>query len=93
MCGICGCGSSKLSPLKPHYHHHDDKPQHSHTSETHGERLIRVEQDILAKNDGYAERLTPILMWRGVSNLRNALIQLSKYCNYQQRKNSRWMLG
>lgn len=66
MCGICGCGSSKLAPI---HHHHDDGHQHyhrhdeglhktisHHENEQHaqGERLIRVEQDILAKNNNYA---------------------------------------
>jgi len=66
MCGICGCGSSKLSPLKPHHHHHDDKHSHSHAQETHGERLVRVEQDILAKNDGYAEQNRQYFQQHGI---------------------------
>lgn len=61
MCGICGCGSSKLAPVHHHHdghsHHHehhkhahdDNKEQHAH-----GERLVRIEQDILAKNNNYA---------------------------------------
>jgi hydrogenase nickel incorporation protein HypB len=69
MCGICGCGSSsksKFSPLKPHHHHHDEQHQHSYAHESHGERLIRVEQDILAKNDGYAEQNRAYFQQHGI---------------------------
>lgn len=60
MCGICGCGDTKaasktghfhlkkpsyLGILTPHAHHHDS---------SHSERMIQVEQDILAKNNSYA---------------------------------------
>ncbi len=61
MCGICGCGNtSSTSKLKPilgqrllvpkHGHSH-----HGHTHDDYGaERLIRVEQDLLSKNNSYA---------------------------------------
>jgi len=72
MCGICGCGSSsKFTPLKPHQnvlqqhshsHHHD----HSHDHDTHGERMIRVEQDILAKNNSYAEQNRKYFQQHGI---------------------------
>jgi hydrogenase nickel incorporation protein HypB len=60
MCGICGCGqidnNMKFKPvtgqnqqlLKPiHHHSHDYKHQES-------ERLVKVEQDLLSKNNAYA---------------------------------------
>lgn len=62
MCSTCGCGSSKLSPLKPIH-------QHSHTHEhhdTHTARLIRVEQDILAKNNAYAEQNRSYFQQHGI---------------------------
>ncbi|MDO9215096.1 MAG: hydrogenase nickel incorporation protein HypB [Methylococcales bacterium] len=69
MCGICGCGSSsksKFSPLKPHHHHHDEQDSHDHAHESHGERLIRVEQDILAKNDSYADENRAYFQQHGI---------------------------
>lgn len=47
MCGICGCGQAE----QKHTHHHDHN--HSHAD---NERLIKVEQDLLTKNNGYAEQ-------------------------------------
>ena len=44
MCGICGCGQTDSSTSH----------QHSHKHGHHGERVIQVEQDILAKNNQYA---------------------------------------
>lgn len=60
MCGICGCSDTKaktkgafqlkqpshLGVLTPHVH------EHPHNS--HNERMIQVEQDILSKNNRYA---------------------------------------
>ena len=43
MCGICGCGQTD----QKHSHHHD----HADT-----ERFIKVEQDLLSKNNNYAEQ-------------------------------------
>jgi len=43
MCGICGCGQTD----QKHSHQHD----HADT-----ERLIKVEQDLLSKNNSYAEQ-------------------------------------
>jgi len=41
MCGICGCGQTEHK----HSHHHADT-----------DRLIKIEQDLLSKNNGYAEK-------------------------------------
>jgi len=66
MCDTCGCDSheNKIRIQKPgeqisdpmlkeHHHHHDHKHGHSHTSDS---RLIKVETNILSKNDQLAER-------------------------------------
>ncbi len=51
MCGICGCG--QLDQTTKHSHHHD----HSHERhDHHAERLVQVEQDILSKNNRYADQ-------------------------------------
>ena len=52
MCGVCGCGEGETRvehSQAEHHHHHelrDDPSERSH--------LVRVEQDILAKNDALA---------------------------------------
>jgi len=61
MCGICGCGQSRKSPkLQPvvgklqhvltHNPVHHSQPHEPHDNE----RLIKVEQDLLSKNNAYA---------------------------------------
>ena len=70
MCTVCGCGDSTVEGHKHSHdhHHHDHGHHHHHHGDLHfGEnaagvsvpgmseaRLIEVETDILAKNDGYA---------------------------------------
>jgi hydrogenase nickel incorporation protein HypB len=68
MCGICGCGQTndtgKLKPiLRQHQHvlkHDHDPSHHGHAYDHHShghnesERLIKVEQDLLSKNNVYA---------------------------------------
>jgi len=50
MCGICGCGQTEHKHDDgEHEHHH----AHSHTDNT---RLIQVEQDLLSKNNAYADQ-------------------------------------
>ncbi len=51
MCGICGCGQTDSATSHQHSHSH----QHNHDHH-HGERMIQVEQDILAKNNHYANQ-------------------------------------
>ncbi len=53
MCGICGCGQ----PGQPgkHAHHHDHGHNHHHHHDER-ERLVQVEQDILSKNNRFAEQ-------------------------------------
>jgi hydrogenase nickel incorporation protein HypB len=57
MCGICGCSQpgkiNKLQPLnRPIHQHSHDHGHHHHDAE----RLIKVEQDLLSKNNAYAEQ-------------------------------------
>ena len=59
MCSVCGCGQNNHSH-HPHEHEHHD---HQYGADSAGlsvagfsqEHLIEIEQDILSKNDGYAE--------------------------------------
>jgi hydrogenase nickel incorporation protein HypB len=47
MCSTCGCSHHVKHE---HHEHHDHHAEHSHTSYD----MLRIEQDILAKNDAYA---------------------------------------
>jgi hydrogenase nickel incorporation protein HypB len=60
MCGVCGCGEGHS-----HEHKHDDDHSHAHHEHRHDAehahapglsraRMVRIEQDILAKNNRYA---------------------------------------
>jgi hydrogenase nickel incorporation protein HypB len=51
MCGYCGCGQSDHQ----HEHHHE-----------HDQRLIAIEQDILAANQDYADKNRAYLSQRGM---------------------------
>jgi hydrogenase nickel incorporation protein HypB len=61
MCGLCGCGQtgkvSKLQPVAGKFRqvliHHSEHHGHSH-EHNESERLIKVEQDLLSKNNAYA---------------------------------------
>jgi len=56
MCGICGCGSTEPKQThrfvlsQGHHHHQHD---HSHDEPDAG-RLVRIEQELLGKNNAYA---------------------------------------
>lgn len=52
MCGICGCGQPDLTTK--HAHHHDHTHHHHHHDDA--ERLVQVEQDILSKNNRFADQ-------------------------------------
>jgi hydrogenase nickel incorporation protein HypB len=49
MCGICGCGKPEQKHSHAHHHNH----QHDHDD---SQRLIKIEQDLLSKNNIYAEQ-------------------------------------
>lgn len=59
MCGVCGC--SQQGEHHHHHHHHDDHDHdyghghhHHETPAGHTHDLVRIEKDILARNDAYA---------------------------------------
>ncbi len=68
MCGVCGCGEGEAriegkSVHKHHHHHHGEdghshhhepKAEHSHAPGLSQGRMVQIEQDILAKNNEYA---------------------------------------
>ena len=67
MCGTCGCGDEQEAGKRhdhDHLHHdHDHEHAHAHGPEHHhdhphehspGARLVRIERDILEKNDRFA---------------------------------------
>ncbi len=48
MCGICGCGQT--NKIEGHIHHPEEQVHHK------AERLLKIEQDILTKNNRYASQ-------------------------------------
>ncbi len=58
MCGVCGCGTDGVTINKPHHHkiedHHHDYDHHSHHH--HHKTVIKLEHDILHKNNVDAAR-------------------------------------
>lgn len=56
MCGTCGCGA----------HHHDHDHEHHHHHDHHEARRIRIEAELLAKNDGVAAQNRAWLDARGI---------------------------
>jgi len=58
MCTVCGCGGAEVT--LDHAHHHHPAP------DGHGNRLIRLEHDILAKNGGYAAANRRVFADRGI---------------------------
>ena len=68
MCSVCGCGQTNHSHHAHDHKHSDPAHDHKHPDHQHGagyaglsvagfsqEHLIEIEQDILSKNDSYAE--------------------------------------
>src|SRR6476469_725280 len=65
MCATCGCSMTDLEPDHHHDHehghghghvHHDHVHPHEHRENNGQSRTIRLEQDVLAKNNRLAER-------------------------------------
>ena len=52
MCGVCGCSHQGEHHHDHHHHDHQHGHGHGHTHAPHD--LVRIEKDILAKNDAYA---------------------------------------
>ncbi len=81
MCTTCGCGGGEVK-IEGHDHHghphdhHEDNGQHRHGDEFQpahvhapgmdGRRMVRIEQDILAKNQRHADTNRRYLAERGV---------------------------
>lgn len=81
MCTTCGCGGGEVK-IEGHDHHdhphdhHEDNGQHRHGDEFQpahvhapgmdGRRMVRIEQDILAKNQRHADANRQHLAERGV---------------------------
>ncbi|MCI4664582.1 MAG: hydrogenase nickel incorporation protein HypB [Neomegalonema sp.] len=69
MCSVCGCGPGEVKILdgvsEPHDHSHDHGGHH-HAHGPDQARLIELEQDILAKNNAYADKNRAYLAARGV---------------------------
>ncbi|MHB1633472.1 MAG: hydrogenase nickel incorporation protein HypB [Acidithiobacillus sp.] len=81
MCTTCGCGGGEVK-IEGHDHydhphnHHEDNGQHRHGDESQpahvhapgmdGRRMVRIEQDILAKNQRHADANRQHLAERGV---------------------------
>jgi hydrogenase nickel incorporation protein HypB len=64
MCATCGCGEEDSGHEHDHDHGHDHEHGHDHGHD-HG-RIVRVEADILAKNNHLAEHNRQWLRERGV---------------------------
>ncbi|MBL8260766.1 MAG: hydrogenase nickel incorporation protein HypB [Candidatus Competibacteraceae bacterium] len=64
MCATCGCGETE-----PVIHPHDHAPDHAHPHQhdhAHDTRRISLEQDILAKNAGFAASNRRLFVEQGV---------------------------
>ena len=81
MCITCGCGTSEVKiegedaphqhdPVHAdgsrHSHSHNDTPAHSHAPGVSPKRMVQIEQDILAKNNAYAQQNRQALAERGI---------------------------
>jgi len=62
MCGICGCSDPRHADhhhAQDHAHHHHHEHDHAHEhhhDDTSPQRLVKLEQDILSKNNRHAEQ-------------------------------------
>lgn len=60
MCGVCGCGEEHSHAHEENghdhsHHHHHHEAEHSHAPGLTPARMVQIEQDILAKNNAYAD--------------------------------------
>lgn len=85
MCTTCGCGGDgAVIEGHDHLHHHDHghlhedgsihdhghDHEHAHMHDEHGEgRMLRLEQDLLAKNDAFAAKNRTLWMEMGIFSL------------------------
>src|SRR5512135_3682647 len=56
MCSVCGCGEGNTKIDGEAHGHHHGRGQRHHYSRVpaEGSRVLRIEQDILARNDAHA---------------------------------------
>ena len=69
MCSTCGCepGEFRMGDATgEHARQHAAGTPHAHGHEPAAARILQVEQDILARNDGYAARNRDVLGERGI---------------------------
>lgn len=58
MCNVCGCGEGEMHINgQTHAYHHDygQGPAHAHAPGLSQSRMVQIEQDILGKNNEYAD--------------------------------------
>jgi hydrogenase nickel incorporation protein HypB len=74
MCSVCGCGTATVDG-KPHDHHHDLPGHHHdygggiagvHVPGLSQDRIVRIERDILSKNDSHAGKNRRLLAAMGI---------------------------
>lgn len=70
MCTVCGCGEGELTLEGQHGHVHEHghthEHHHHHASAPDSSRMLRIEQDILSKNNRYAEANRTWFQQRGI---------------------------
>ena len=81
MCITCGCGTGEVkiegedaphqhdhvhADGSRHSHSHNDTPAHSHAPGVSPKRMVKIEQDILVKNNAYAQQNRQALAERGI---------------------------
>jgi hydrogenase nickel incorporation protein HypB len=57
MCTVCGCGSPDQpghAPGSQHHHHYGLGPAGVGLADFSQARIVRIERDVLSKNDAYA---------------------------------------
>lgn len=62
MCTVCGCGEGEMTIEHAHEHEHN----HGHHHAPEGSRLLRIEQDLLAKNNTFAAENRAFFQQHGV---------------------------
>lgn len=70
MCATCGCGDLTNEHSHPHDHAHDHDHPHPHQPMSHqkpGMRMVKLEQDVLAKNDSVAQKNRAWLASRSIT--------------------------
>lgn len=69
MCTVCGCGQTHTHDHAPGHHHalpSSNRPEHAHAPDIGESRLLKIEQDILSKNDTHAAANRHHLKQRGI---------------------------